>query len=58
MRTTEGDHLERRSRAAAAALAVMLDEIDGAADEGRGELQARLAARVQELAGELPAIPI
>jgi uncharacterized protein (TIGR00255 family) len=57
MRTTEGDHLNADLELRRAALAAMLDEINGAADEGRGELQARLAARVQELAGELPVDP-
>jgi uncharacterized protein (TIGR00255 family) len=57
MRVTEGDHLNADLEARRAALGGMLDQIADAADEGRLELQARLAARVQELASALPADP-
>ena len=57
MRATEGDHLNADLERRRAALAAMLEEINDAADQGRLELQARLAARVQELARELPADP-
>jgi uncharacterized protein (TIGR00255 family) len=55
MRTTEGDHLNADLEGRRGALGRMLDEIVEAAEEGRCELQARLALRVQELAGELQA---
>lgn len=54
MRATEGAHLEDDLEARRLGLAVMLDQIVAAADEGKLELQARLAERVRELAGELP----
>jgi uncharacterized protein (TIGR00255 family) len=55
MRVTEGDHLNVDLENRRAALAAMLEQIAGAAEEGRIALQARLAARVQEIASELPA---
>ena len=57
MRTTEGDHLNADLESRRAGLAAMVEEINEAADEGRLELQARLAARVQQLAVDLPADP-
>lgn len=55
MRVTEGDHLNVDLEARRAALAGMLEQIAGAAEEGRLALQARLAARVHEMASELSA---
>jgi uncharacterized protein (TIGR00255 family) len=55
MRVTEGEHLNADLEARRTGLAVMLEQIADAADEGRLELQARLAARVQEIAADLPA---
>jgi uncharacterized protein (TIGR00255 family) len=57
MRTTEGDHLNADLEVRRALLGGMVEEIAEAADLGRLELQARLAARVQELAIEVPADP-
>ena len=57
MRVTEGDHLNADLESRRAALAAMLEQIAGAAEEGRLALQARLAARVHELASELAADP-
>ncbi len=57
MRTTEGEHLNADLEIRRALLGGMLEEIAEAADHGRLELQARLAARVQELAIEVPADP-
>ena len=57
MRTTEGEHLNADLESRRAGLAIMLEDINEAADEGRLELQARLAARVQELAVEVAGDP-
>jgi uncharacterized protein (TIGR00255 family) len=57
MRTTEGDHLNADLEIRRALVGGMLEEIAEAADQGRIELQARLAARVQELAIDVPADP-
>ena len=57
MRSTEGDHLNAELEVRRALLGGMIEEIADAADEGRIELQARLAARVQELAGAVAADP-
>jgi uncharacterized protein (TIGR00255 family) len=57
MRTTEGGHLNADLESRRSALATMLEEINEAADQGRLELQARLAARVQELTIDMPADP-
>jgi uncharacterized protein (TIGR00255 family) len=57
MRTTEGQHLNADFESRRALLAGMLEDICEAADEGRLELQARLAARVEELTIEVPADP-
>jgi uncharacterized protein (TIGR00255 family) len=55
MRATEGDHLNADLEIRRALLGGMLEEIAEAADQGRLELQARLAARVQELTVDLGA---
>jgi uncharacterized protein (TIGR00255 family) len=57
MRTTEGEHLNADLEIRRALVGGMLEEIAEAADQGRLELQARLAARVQELAIDVPADP-
>jgi uncharacterized protein (TIGR00255 family) len=57
MRTTEGGHLNADLEARRTGLGCMLEEINEAADQGRIELQLRLAARVQELSAEMPADP-
>ena len=57
MRTTEGGHLNADLELRRNALAAMLEDVNGAADEGRRELQVRLAARVQELSVDTPADP-
>lgn len=57
MRATEGDHLNADLESRRHSLAAMLQEIAEAADHGRLELQARLAARVQELAIEVQGDP-
>lgn len=57
MRTTEGDHLNADLEIRRALLGGMVEEIADAADQGRLELQARLAARVQELTTEMAADP-
>jgi uncharacterized protein (TIGR00255 family) len=55
MRATEGEHLNADLEARRAALGDLVAEIVAAADEGREALQARLQARVAELASDLPA---
>jgi uncharacterized protein (TIGR00255 family) len=55
MRATEGEHLNTDLEARRAALGDLVAEIVAAADEGREALQARLQARVAELASDLPA---
>ena len=57
MRVTEGEHLNADLEMRRALLGGMLEEIAEAADQGRLELQIRLAARVQELAAETAADP-
>jgi uncharacterized protein (TIGR00255 family) len=57
MRMTEGDHLNADLEMRRALLGGMLEEIADSADQGRLELQVRLAARVQELAAEVTADP-
>ncbi len=54
MRVTEGGHLNADLESRRLALGAMVEEINEAADQGRLELQARLAARVQELSIEVP----
>jgi uncharacterized protein (TIGR00255 family) len=53
MRMTEGEHLNADLESRRGGLAVMLEQIADAAEEGRAALQARLTARVQELASDL-----
>ena len=55
MRGTEGEHLNADLEIRRALLGGMVEEIADAADQGRLELQARLAARVQELTVDLGA---
>lgn len=55
MRGTEGEHLNADLEVRRALLGGMVEEIAEAADLGRLELQARLAARVQELTVDLGA---
>jgi uncharacterized protein (TIGR00255 family) len=55
MRGTEGDHLKADLDVRRALVGGMLEEIADAADQGRQDLQVRLAARVQELAVDIPA---
>jgi uncharacterized protein (TIGR00255 family) len=57
MRVTEGEHLNADLELRRALLGGMLEEIADAADQGRVDLQARLAARVQELAADTAADP-
>ena len=54
MRTTEGVHLHADLNTRWAGLGVLVEEIARAAEEGRAELQVRLAVRVRELASDLP----
>jgi uncharacterized protein (TIGR00255 family) len=55
MRATEGDHLNADLEQRRAGLATMLEEIAVAAEDGRIQLQSRLAIRVRELAADLGA---
>ena len=57
MRSTEGHHLNADLEVRRALLGGMLEEISDAADQGRLELQARLAARVEELVVDIDADP-
>jgi uncharacterized protein (TIGR00255 family) len=57
MRATEGMHLYADLEGRRAVLGVLVERIAQAADEGRADLQSRLAARVQELASDLPVDP-
>jgi uncharacterized protein (TIGR00255 family) len=53
MRATEGGHLNADLEVRRALLGGMLEEIADAADQGRADLQTRLALRVQELTAEI-----
>jgi uncharacterized protein (TIGR00255 family) len=55
MRGTEGDHLNADLEVRRALVGGMLEEIADAAEQGRLELQLRLAARVQELTADIAA---
>ena len=55
MRGTEGEHLNADLESRRAILGGMLEDVAVAADEGRLQLQARLAARVEELTVDLAA---
>jgi uncharacterized protein (TIGR00255 family) len=57
MRSMEGGHLHADLEVRRALLGGMLEEIGEAADQGRADLQARLAVRVQELTIEIPTDP-
>ena len=57
MRVTEGEHLNADLEVRRALLGGMLEEIAEAADIGRLELQARLAARIEELGLDAAADP-
>jgi uncharacterized protein (TIGR00255 family) len=57
MRATEGSHLNADLEARRCGLGSMVEEINDAADQGRVELQARLAARVHELSADIPVDP-
>lgn len=53
MRVSEGEHLKSDLDRRRAALAVMIDRIQAAAESGREALEARLAERVKELSADL-----
>ena len=55
MRGTEGDHLNADLEVRRTLVGGMLEEIADAAEQGRQELQARLAARVHELTVDIAA---
>jgi uncharacterized protein (TIGR00255 family) len=57
MRSTEGDHLNADLEVRRSLVGGMVEEIADAAEQGRQELQSRLAARVQELTVEIAADP-
>jgi uncharacterized protein (TIGR00255 family) len=54
MRVREGDHLRADLDARLATLADLIERLRMAADEGRGDLEARLHERIRDLAMELP----
>jgi uncharacterized protein (TIGR00255 family) len=54
MRVREGDHLRADLDARLATLADLIERLRLAADEGRGDLEARLHERIRNLAMELP----
>jgi uncharacterized protein (TIGR00255 family) len=58
MRSTEGTHLNADLEVRRALLGGMVEEISEAAEQGRYELQQRLAARVDELAADIEADPV
>lgn len=53
MRVTEGSHLRADLEARCAAVATLVERVGAAAEQGRADLEARLAARVQELTADL-----
>jgi uncharacterized protein (TIGR00255 family) len=55
MRGTEGDHLNADLEVRRALVGGMLEEIADAAEQGRQELQSRLALRVEELTADISA---
>jgi uncharacterized protein (TIGR00255 family) len=57
MRQREGEHLRADLDGRRAGLAAMIEQVATAAEEGRADLEARLAARVRELARDVPADP-
>jgi len=54
MRVREGDHLRADLDARLAMLAALIERLRVAADEGRGDLEARLHDRIRDLSMELP----
>lgn len=54
MRVREGDHLRVDLDARTARVAEMVEQLAGAADEGRGQVEARLTERVREISAALP----
>jgi uncharacterized protein (TIGR00255 family) len=54
MRVREGGHLRSDLDSRRALLAVLIDRLAAAAEEGRADLQARLQERIRELGFELP----
>lgn len=58
MREREGTHLRQDLDARKATLAMLIEQIAAAAEEGRGSLEARLTERVKELAREVPVDPV
>ncbi len=57
MRAREGVHLRKDLDDRRGALGILIERIAGAADEGRAEIEVRLAERVRELSRDLPADP-
>jgi uncharacterized protein (TIGR00255 family) len=53
MRVREGQHLEADLEQRRQLLALLIERIAAAAEEGRGQLEARLAERVQELSRDM-----
>jgi uncharacterized protein (TIGR00255 family) len=54
MRVREGDHLRADLEARRHFLALLIESLRVAADEGRGAVEARLHDRIAEISGELP----
>jgi len=54
MRVREGDHLRADLEARRQFLALIIESLRAAADEGRGAVEARLHERIAEISGELP----
>jgi uncharacterized protein (TIGR00255 family) len=58
MRQREGEHLRADLDGRREALAAMIERVATAAEEGRADLEARLAERVRELGRDVPADPV
>jgi uncharacterized protein (TIGR00255 family) len=58
MRRREGEHLRADLDSRKNALAAMIERVATAAEDGRADLEARLADRVKELSRDLPADPV
>ncbi|MEQ1573698.1 MAG: YicC/YloC family endoribonuclease [Vicinamibacterales bacterium] len=54
MRVREGDHLRADLHARTQFVADLVERLAGAAEEGRGHVEARLAERVREISASLP----
>ncbi len=54
MRMREGDHLRADLDARTALVADLVERLAGAAEEGRGQVEARLTERVREISATLP----